>query len=238
MQHQEDIENKLRSAIAHNELIVHYQPIIRIPCQKVAGYEALIRWPDSNYTPSDFLPIAKQSGLISDITRKVMFDAAHKLKSLPQLKGKWISVNVSSCGFDGPLAAAVRGHQIQPHRLALEITEDTQMNAELLHRIEGVRRIGHPIRLDDYGTGRSNLAWLQKLGADAIKIDRQFIQGVDENANKQAIVRSTIELMHSLRPHIEVICEGVESDDELQFVSAAGADYIQGWLSGRPGPLP
>lgn len=233
------IEAELRTAIAHQKLAVHYQPIcdlgsINEPKPRIVGYEALIRWPHSGHDPGDFLPIAKAAGLMEKITDFVIAEATKKLTEINEKL--WVSVNVSNCSFEGALKTEIATHNVDPSRLRIEVTEDTDLSSDVLARLHDVQLIGHLVSLDDFGDGASNFAWVKKTGAIAIKLDRQFVTKAYKEANKAAICRGVINWANDNIPAIVVIVEGIETFDDWLFMATLGANEGQGWLFGRPEP--
>lgn len=229
------IEAELRDAIANQDLEVHFQPICEMSSGCIVGFEALVRWPNSAYTPVDFLPLAKQNGLINDITAFVIDQAGAALSQLPN--GVWVSVNVSNCNFDVPLESATSKHEFDPSLLRFEITEDTQLTARALARFASVQLLGHLLEIDDFGTESSNLLWLQQIKAIGIKLDLQFVRGAYQDSNKAEICRSAISLAKNYNPPLEVIVEGIETVDDLLFMQSLGADYGQGYYFSKPLPV-
>lgn len=238
------MEADLRDAIYHRRLAVHYQPICELSercinctaheCSPscLVGYEALIRWPGSGYGPGDFLPLAKAAGLMEEITDFVIHQVAQRLKKLDERL--WISINVSNYLFESTLEREVAVAGVDPVRLRLEITEDTDLTPITLARFRYVRYIGHLIELDDFGADRANFGWIKSTGAIAIKIDRQFVTGAHSQPNKAHICRSVINFAKHYNPPLEVIVEGVESREDMRFMTSLGADMGQGWLFGKP----
>ena len=237
------IEANLRDAIRKEELECWYQPIYKInkectnndsPTDKcLVGFESLIRWPGTRYSPADFVPVAKASGIIEEITK---LSISHAVKSLYNIdKNLWISVNVSNCKFDQHLIEKTLG--INPARLRLEITEDTLVNPEILQRFNRINLLGHEFELDDFGTESSNLSWLNQFNPIGIKLDRQFVTGAYKDENRANICRNAVSLAKNHSPPLEVILEGIETPEDLKFAQDIGADYIQGWLFGKAKPF-
>jgi len=246
------IESNTRKALDNSTFTFHYQPIIRVSgkckdcllspdlnsCMNdcVAGYEALARFPDVDYPLHVVLQVVADIDRMTEITRKAAMDAAEKLATLPQLEGKWVSINVASCDFIPEIARATHQFAIEPMRLAIEITEDAEIDDELIGRIKTARLLGHNVEVDDYGKPRASLERLLGVGLfSIIKIDRVFIQGIDGDHRKQSIVRNTVDLCREL--NIEVACEGVETREEMATVIELGIHYVQGYYTGRPAPL-
>jgi diguanylate cyclase (GGDEF)-like protein len=233
----------LRNALSNDEFELYYQPIVDIQTRQMASIEALIRWHHPQrgmIPPADFIPLAEESGLINQIgewvLRKACSDALHWP---PHIK---VSVNLSAVQFRkiGPIDSfcqTLRESGLPPERLELEITESVLLqgsaeNVETLHRL---RLMGISIVLDDFGTGYSSLSYLRMFPFDKIKIDRSFVHELAKNADCAAIVSAVAGLGRSLR--IDTVAEGVETEDQLLLVHAAGCTHAQGYLFGRPCPV-
>jgi diguanylate cyclase (GGDEF)-like protein/PAS domain S-box-containing protein len=233
----------LRNALSNDEFELYYQPIVDIQTRQTASIEALIRWHHPQrgmIPPADFIPLAEESGLINQIgewvLRKACSDALHWP---PHIK---VSVNLSAVQFRkiGPIDSfcqTLRESGLPPERLELEITESVLLqgsaeNVETLHRL---RLMGISIVLDDFGTGYSSLSYLRMFPFDKIKIDRSFVHELAKNADCAAIVSAVAGLGRSLR--IDTVAEGVETEDQLLLVHAAGCTHAQGYLFGRPCPV-
>lgn len=244
------LEAELRLALENDEITVYYQPIIYLPTEELAGFEALVRWQHPKrglLPPAAFVPVAEESDLIVDLGSYVLMKAAHTAaqwhKELPRTERElFVSVNVSSRQLlRQDLVQNVRhllGRGVLPKgTLRLEITESLVMEnpeaaVELLKQLSGA---GAEIALDDFGTGYSSLAYLQRFPFDTIKIDRQFMASdVDqgEGSAGPAIVRSVVALAHELGK--TVVAEGVEDPDEVSFLRAIGCEYAQGFYYGEP----
>jgi len=233
----------LRNALSNDEFELYYQPIVDIQTRQMASIEALIRWHHPQrgmIPPADFIPLAEESGLINQIgewvLRKACSDALHWP---PHIK---VSVNLSAVQFRkiGPIDSfcqTLRESGLSPERLELEITESVLLqgsaeNVETLHRL---RLMGISIVLDDFGTGYSSLSYLRMFPFDKIKIDRSFVHELAKSADCAAIVSAVAGLGRSLR--IDTVAEGVETEDQLLLVHAAGCTHAQGYLFGRPCPV-
>jgi diguanylate cyclase (GGDEF)-like protein/PAS domain S-box-containing protein len=239
-------EGELRKAVERSLISIHYQPIVELASGRVRSLEALARWPDGwpPIPPSEFIPIAEESGLIGALGRHVLQTALAAL-------GSWradglvgpeacVSVNLSRRQLDDPtlpeqILAALAEAGIPPRLLILEITEST-----LMHEPERISRIvsevcgqGVGLHLDDFGTGYSSLSALIQFPVQALKIDRTFVNpSAGEDGTNEAIVRSTITLAHSL--NLEVIAEGVETQAQLDHLASLGCECVQGYLLSRP----
>ena len=233
------IENYLRLALRRGELVLHYQPRIRMADGALTGVEALVRWSHPRrglLDPGKFIDVAEDSGLIVPIGEWVLESACRQLGEWQAVLGKGfrISVNLSvgqltdADRLYGAVEKAVRGSGIDPCALELELTESILMQnlgekAALLDRLGA---LGVGISIDDFGTGYSSLSYLKRLPVDAIKIDSSFVRDIEIDANDEAIVRAIIAMAHSLR--LSVIAEGVETQAQFDSLLALGCDEYQG----------
>ncbi len=232
----------LRSAVALDQLVLHYQPQATID-GRVFGFEALVRWNHPRrglIPPGEFIPLAERMGVIREIGEWVLRAAA-------QEAARWsnrlqISVNLSPGQFvDADLPAIVRGvlaeTGLDPSRLELEITESLLIRdqARSLAVLQRLRSLGVRIAMDDFGTGYSSLASLQSFRFDKLKIDRSFVTGLRSEEQSRVIVRAVISLGAALQ--IPVIAEGVETEEERAVLKREGCTEIQGYLIGRPQPI-
>jgi diguanylate cyclase (GGDEF)-like protein/PAS domain S-box-containing protein len=236
------IQHELSSAIARNELRLHYQPLAKIDGE-VIGFEALIRWHNPQrgmVSPATFIPVAEESGLIMQIGEWVLREACREAASWS--RPLQIAVNLSPTQFHhGDLAGLVHSVLLEtglaPTRLELEITEgvlveDFGRGVAILRRL---KTLGVRIAMDDFGTGYSSLSYLQSFPFDKIKIDQSFISNVRTNPQSAAIVRAVIGLAHGL--DLPVLAEGIETKPQLEFLAAESCDEVQGYLFGRPQPI-
>jgi len=242
------LESDLRKALAKNQIKVLYQPIIYLPTEELAGFEALVRWEHPKrglISPVDFIPIAEQSDLIVRLGSHVLLRAAHEAarwqRELPrEERPLFVSVNISSRQiFRQNLIQEIRhilGRNIVPKgSLRLEITESLVMeNPEQATEIlEWLRGAGAKLALDDFGTGYSSLAYLQRFPFDTIKIDRALVQASGESGGAgSAIVRSIVALGHELGK--DIVAEGVETPEDVGFLRSINCQYAQGFYYGEP----
>jgi diguanylate cyclase (GGDEF)-like protein/PAS domain S-box-containing protein len=243
MQERMRIETGLRNALVNGELLLHYQPKYAIDSRRMVGAEALVRWrhPERGLVPPDqFIPLAEATGLIVQVGEWVL-DAACAQAARWQaagIKPMRIAVNVSAREFTPALPGRVRAklsqYGLAPDWLELEITEST-----LMHDIERVIGImdrisaqGVTLSLDDFGTGYSSLSYLKRFPIDTLKIDRSFTMGIPGDGNDCAIASAVISIGQQLKHR--VIAEGVETEEQLEFLRRTGCDEVQGYLLSRP----
>jgi diguanylate cyclase (GGDEF)-like protein/PAS domain S-box-containing protein len=236
------LQHELRSAIEHRELVLHYQPQASVDGE-ITGFEALIRWhhPTRGLVPPGvFIPIAEESSSIISIGEWTLREACREAASWPN--PLQVAINLSPAQFrHGDLAGLVHAVLLETglpaNRLELEITEgvligDYSRATSILRRL---KLLGVRIAMDDFGTGYSSLSYLQAFPFDKIKIDRAFISNLDRNSQAAAIVRAVIGLGRGL--NLPVVAEGVETEDQLAFLTREACDEVQGYLVGRPGPI-
>jgi diguanylate cyclase (GGDEF)-like protein len=241
------LESRLKKAVAEqNQFVLHYQPKIAVDSGLVTGVEALVRWISPEGTlmsPSEFIPLAEETGLIGAIGQWVLESVGRQAlawaeSGMPQLR---IAVNISarqlySEGFLDDVRRVLAETGIAPGALEFEITESVMMQD--LERVAGLlaalKALGLHIAIDDFGTGYSSLAYLKRLPIDSLKIDRSFVKDVPGDADDATITRAVIALAHSLR--LKVVAEGVETEEQLDFLRGLQCDEIQGYLFSRPLP--
>lgn len=239
------MEAELRRALHNSEFEVHYQPKVSVWTGKIEGVEALVRWrhPEKGLiAPAEFIPLAESTGLIVPlgefVLRNACADGAAWKNSGYDLT---IAVNVSARQLkQGDLAerfeSIIFESGIDPHRLDLEVTETSIMenskaSTDILERLKS---IGVCVSLDDFGTGYSSLAHLKKLPIDQLKIDREFIRDVQNDEEDAVLTMIIVNLAHSLR--LRVVAEGVENEEQLNFLRSIGCDHYQGFYFSRPIP--
>jgi diguanylate cyclase (GGDEF)-like protein len=243
LQHRHALVQDLRQAIANEALTLHYQPLYAQDGRTLRGYEALLRWSHptrGNVPPSEFIPVAEDSGLIETLGTWVLRRACRDAAGWPESVS--VSVNLSAAQFRntelvGTVTCALAEAGLKAERLELEITESLLMsNTEsVLRMLSALSAMGVRIAMDDFGTGYSSLAYLWRFPFDKVKIDRAFTQGLGQDPKVELIVRSIISLAHSLQ--IRVNAEGVETTSQMQALQNQGCDELQGFLLGRPAPL-
>jgi diguanylate cyclase (GGDEF)-like protein/PAS domain S-box-containing protein len=240
-----EMEARLKDAIENREFVLHYQPTIDVKSGRITGMEALIHWQSAEgmIPPSDFIPLAEESGLILDIGKWVLHAAcaqtrAWQREGLPPLR---LAVNLSPLQFRqenllGTISEILRATGLAPDHLELEITESAIMDrsSETIATLNRLAELGVHLSIDDFGTGYSSLAYLKQFPVHQLKIDRSFVRDLTMDRDDAAIVSAMIAMSHNLG--LEVTAEGVETRDQLEFLRNAGCDVYQGYYFSVPLP--
>jgi diguanylate cyclase len=234
------LENGLRRALGNGELELHYQPKVDVATGRISSTEALIRWrhPERGLIPpGDFIPLAEETGFILQIGEWVLREACRQARQW-QVNGMApvrVAINMSAQQFrqknlESIVKSALESANLEPTYLEIELTESAVMHnaAESAAILEQLSRLGVHISIDDFGTGYSSLNYLRRFPLDKLKIDRTFIKDVVANPEDAAIVQAIISLAHSLR--LKVIAEGVETEQQLEFLRSLGCDQYQGFF--------
>ncbi len=240
------LESNLRSALARREFEMYYQPKVDVGTGKISGMEALIRWNQSHtgfISPAEFIPLAESTGLILPLGEWIL--------STSCLQGKkWhdegydlsLSVNLSVRQFQQPdlaerLSTIVQETGFDFKFLDLEITESAIMSEPevAVRTLNELRQLGIKISLDDFGTGYSSLSYLKRLPIDILKIDKSFVDDVTNNSDDAALVEAIITLAHTL--NLKVVAEGIETNEQLEFLQRLNCDEWQGYLFSKPVPV-
>ena len=236
---------ELRRAIANSELVVHYQPQARAGTGDVHMVEALVRWQHPEHGllgPDQFIPLAEQTGLIRKLTLYVLDAALAQCRAWAD-EGRRLGVAVNITGrelvdlrFPDEVRRLLAKWGVQPGQLELEVTESTIMSDPPSARavIAQLSALGVSLAIDDFGSGHSSLGYLTQLPISVLKIDRSFVSRMTDDTRDAAIVRAAIELGHNLS--LEVIAEGVETEDLKRRLEELGCDKLQGYCVGRPQP--
>ena len=235
------LEEDLRDALHKDELVMHYQPIVKAKDYKLSGFEALIRWehPERGFvSPEIFIACAEDIGMIGEIGEWALRRVCEEASQWPvELR---VAVNVSPTqfindGFVDIVQRALQSSGLAPGRLELEITEsvfagDDEHTLEIFNRL---KELGVRLALDDFGTGYSSMSYLRNAPFDKIKIDQSFVRGsTEEGNNNSAIISAIVSLAQALK--METVAEGTETKDELKLVIDRGASHIQGYIFSRP----
>ncbi|MCU7944334.1 MAG: EAL domain-containing protein [Candidatus Thiodiazotropha sp. (ex Cardiolucina cf. quadrata)] len=240
------MENDLRRAVARNELILHYQPIVNLETRQLQGIEALVRWqhPEQGLiAPGLFIELAEEIGIIGEIGQWVLRAACSQLARWDRdgFKVPRISVNLSVQQIDREglitmVSEELNSSGLSPERLELEVTESMLIRNPELSRtvLSELRTLGVKFAIDDFGTGYSSLAYLKLLPLDHLKIDQSFVRDIGKDTNDEGIVRAIIAMSKSLG--LESVAEGVEEAHQARFLQQAGSELAQGYLYSRPLP--
>ena len=238
------LENMLRKALSHRDFVLFYQPVVDIKSKNVVGVEALIRWQHPELgllSPAHFISAAETSGLIIPIGDWVLRTACKQTKIWqkkidPELT---VAVNLSARQFQQPnlteqIAEALEETGLEAKYLELEITESNAMqNADnTIYTLRELKALGVRISMDDFGTGYSSLNYLKRFPIDTLKLDQSFVREITSNPTDAAIAMAVIAMAHTL--NLKVIGEGVEKEDQFEFLQKRGCDYIQGYLFSPP----
>ncbi|HUF52088.1 MAG TPA: EAL domain-containing protein [Longimicrobiales bacterium] len=249
------LEDDMHWAWEHEQFILHYQPIIGADGRMVGaealargdviGVEALARWPHLErgmLRPAQFIPLAERTGRILSLDRWAIATAARQAAQWVQDGWDgWISVNLSARTLHDPelpayVARVLAAQNLEASRLVVEITESTAMRdpAVTAHVLEALREIGVLIAVDDFGVGHSSLAYLKLFPVDLLKLDASFVRDIGSGGREEQLIEIMVLLAH--RIGAKVVAEGVETDEQMEYLRKAGCDYIQGYLVGRPAP--
>ncbi len=235
------IENDMRKALAGGEFRMVYQPVVAMATEKIVGFEALIRWNHpvrGPISPADFISIAEENGMIESIGEWALRTAAAEAAAwaVPAR----VAVNVSTIQFANPkfpalVANVLAQSGLERERLELEITESVFVadNEETDKQFEILKKLGIRLALDDFGTGYSSLGYLKRAPFDKIKIDQSFVRGASLGHDKNAaIIKAIVTLAETM--NLETTAEGVETQDEIDFIRGLGCSHIQGFVYGKP----
>jgi diguanylate cyclase (GGDEF)-like protein len=236
---------ELRHAVEHDELRLFFQPKIELATGRVAGGEVLLRWQHPTrglLSPAAFIPFAEQTGFIRRITRwtldRAIAQAAqwHRAGSPLQLAVNISAEDIADVRFDTRVAGLLTRHQLPPSLLTLELTESGFIEDpnQALSMLDALAALGVNLSIDDFGTGYSSLSHLARMPANEVKIDRSFVQGLESDVEYAAVVRSAIDMGHSLG--MKVVAEGIETEVAAQLLRGFGCDIAQGYLYARPMP--
>ncbi|WP_439529817.1 putative bifunctional diguanylate cyclase/phosphodiesterase [Pannonibacter sp.] len=241
VQTRDNIARELRRAIDNDALAVAYQPQLSSKTGKISAIETLVRWnhPERGpISPASFVPIAEETGLINDLGLWVLRRACRDAHLWPDVM---ISVNISPTQFRHPrfidqLIETLASFDLPPSRLEIEVTETVFAGKDMavLNVMKRLRELGIKIALDDFGSGYSSLSYLRRFPFDILKIDRDFILPAGDCPQAQAILRTIIDLGEALG--MTVVAEGIETPEQMEFLTSIGCERLQGYYISRPGP--
>ncbi len=241
-----NIENKLKEAVNMNRFLLYYQPQYDSKSQKLRGVEALIRWQDDSgkmISPGVFIPIAEKSGMIVPIGTWVLEEGIRKYAAWRENYNcdMVLSLNISSIQYKRPdfvsnLLEILEKYRVNPKDIELEITESVLIDDfdQVVAKLRMLKEYGIKISLDDFGTGYSSLSYLKGLPIDTLKIDKSFIDTVIQDECTQVITESIISMVKKLG--FETVAEGVETEEQYEYLKKIDCDNIQGFLLGKPMP--
>ena len=240
----------LETAIERGQLVLHYQPVVRLSNRHIVGMEALVRWehPEEGLIPPlDFIPLAEESGLVVPLGRWVLDQACTDLSYWQE---RWTkdgqlplqcAVNVSgrqlqATDFLRSVDETLARHCVEPSWLTMEITESVivQDSEEVMSRLRDLHSRGITLSLDDFGTGYSSLSYLHRFPIQVLKIDQSFVRGMDEDDDRKKILDAIVALASSLG--LVLVAEGIERASQENYLREAGCEFGQGFYLGRPVP--
>jgi len=240
-----EIEGKLRRAIEDETFYIKYQSLVNSHSMRLEGAEALIRWEDEelgHIAPEIFIPFAEESGVIVDIGRWVLDKVCQDVKELrvdPDSKDFYIAVNLSGRQFRGKgfakqVSDTLSKHQLHGSSLELEITERLLMKdvPDVITTLNQLKEMGIRLSIDDFGTGYSSLSYLKRFPFDVLKIDKSFVHDIGDDPDDAALCEAIIGMAHSLG--LSVIGEGVENEQQFEFLRSRGAEIVQGYYISKP----
>jgi diguanylate cyclase (GGDEF)-like protein len=238
------LEHGLRKALAQEQLVIHYQPIIEVATGRIHGTEALLRWrhPELGLVPpDDFIDLAEMTGLITPMGPWILEEACGRTRAWQRGTRFYfsIAVNLSARQFQerdlvSQVKRALQSTGLEARFLELEITESVAMQTaeNTLRTLRELKALGVRISIDDFGTGYSSLAYLKRFPIDTLKIDQSFVSDIGTNAEDSAITSAVIAMAHGLG--LRVVAEGVEREEQLEFLRRQRCDHYQGYLFSRP----
>jgi diguanylate cyclase (GGDEF)-like protein/PAS domain S-box-containing protein len=233
---------ELHEALRQKQFELHYQPIVQLDDDGIAGFEALIRWRHPQrglISPMEFIPIAEETGLIIPIGEWVLTEACRAAASWPPHLKIAVNLSVSQFRYAGLLSSVVAALDetgLRADRLEIEITESVFLTdvEQSLPLLKALKALGVRIAIDDFGTGYSSLSYLRAFAFDKIKLDRSFVAGIESDAGNLAIVRAVVGIGSGF--NATTLAEGIETEEQLQKLRAEGFSEVQGYLLGRPMP--
>jgi diguanylate cyclase (GGDEF)-like protein/PAS domain S-box-containing protein len=247
-----EIQAALEDAVQNSAFTLVYQPIVALPSGEIAGFESLIRWPHPRWgmmLPGQFISLAEETGLIVPLGAWVLRQALSDMvrwrrglavpSTVPAAKGPYVSVNVSARQFRDPgfvdsVRQALRASELPPSALLLELTESLLLggNERIRADLNELKEIGVRLAIDDFGTGYSSLSYLLELPIDVLKIDKTFVTGISSSRRRHALVEGIVRLARTLE--VEVVAEGIETEDERELLAGMGCHFGQGYLLSVP----
>jgi diguanylate cyclase (GGDEF)-like protein/PAS domain S-box-containing protein len=242
-----ELKGDIQKALERNEFVLHYQPLVSVETTEISGLEALVRWqhPERGMiSPAEFIPLAEETGLIIPLGSWVLETACCEARRLqqryPQQPPLSMSVNLSSRqlqwpGIVGAVKRALKASGLEPGCLTLEVTESAMVrDVELsVLRLEELKALGVRLAIDDFGSGYSSLSYIRRFPVDTLKIDKSFIDFIDNGGEELALTAAIIDLARTL--HLRPVAEGVERPEQYERLLALGCDLAQGYFFAKPG---
>ncbi|MCG9735359.1 bifunctional diguanylate cyclase/phosphodiesterase, partial [Pseudoalteromonas shioyasakiensis] len=236
------LENALKDAFKDDELFNNYQPIVNAKTKKINGVELLMRWKNEQgfVSPAEFIPIAEEIGLIDALTEQALDRALTEL--LPMLRANpqfYLSLNLSpthilKSNLTERLLLILNNHMVKPVQLRLEITENTLLEdkEKASKQLQKLKNVGFKLLLDDFGTGYSSLTYLSQFPIDVIKIDQSFVRNIGQDKSNESIIKT----IHALSSNLGLYCiaEGVETSEQISFLTEMGCEDLQGYYFAKP----
>jgi EAL domain-containing protein (putative c-di-GMP-specific phosphodiesterase class I)/GGDEF domain-containing protein len=240
------LQTDFAGSIDRDEFSLVYQPIAALASNRIAGFEALVRWNHPGLgliAPLDFIPLAEKTGFIVPLGAWVLREACRQLKewqaTIPGATDLWVAVNLSSLQFRSgtlvdEITQVLTDYGLEPRSLVLELTEGLAMEnpAAVRTLLLQLRAIGVRVSVDDFGTGHSSLAYLRQFPLHSLKVDRSFVRGIEDDRDMASIVRAVTTMAQQLG--LRVVAEGIEKEEQLGLLRALGCEYGQGYLLSRP----
>jgi diguanylate cyclase (GGDEF)-like protein/PAS domain S-box-containing protein len=241
-----EIRSALEQAVSDSALGLAYQPIVSLDTGRIAGFEALVRWPrpdQDTLGPGQFIDIAEDTGLIVPlgawVIRRALSDLAAGRASADRTADPFVSINVSACQFRSrdfvkTVREALEDAGLPPSLLLLELTESALLRNEegIVANLAEFKRLGVRLAIDDFGTGYSSLSYLRELPIDVLKIDRSFVEGITASQQRLALAKGIVAIASTL--DITVVAEGIETSEQCELLTEMGCEYGQGYLLARP----
>jgi len=237
-------EKQMREGLALGEFEVHYQPIISLARREISGFEALLRWKNKKrmVPPNEFIPFAEETGLIIEQGQFALINAMsdhRQFCSLAKNEELFMSVNLSGKQVSSnqeveTIKNIINSGEIKPQQLKLEVTETFMLDNFVQGKkvLNNLKNIGATIAIDDFGTGYSSLSYLHELPLDTLKIDRAFINNIEEDKRSFQIVETIMSLSNTL--DIDVVAEGIETEKQMSILTNLGCDFCQGFHISKP----
>ena len=229
----------LQAGLVHREFVPFYQPVVDSSSKRVVGFEALLRWQRGGelIPPGAFIEYAEEQGVILPMTEQLLEQV---IRDLPQLEpAQWVSVNLIATHIERPLLRMLlaKHHHPSPDQLTFELTERKPIHdiQAATDEINSLQQMGYHFKLDDFGTGYGGFAYLQRLGIRQIKIDKMFIDTIGTSDLKRSVLDAIIAFGHE--SGMEMIAEGVETREQVEYLSQRGVHLIQGYIYAKPMPL-